>query len=342
MTPSCTPRRRTLRTVVAMLALVAATLTTATTAPSAWAQSAPWPTPGKPIRIVLPFPAGSGTDGNVRLIAKQLQELLGGHPVIVDNKPGAGTFIGAADVARAAPDGHTLLYTIVITHTQNPHLYAKLPYDALKDFTPLTQVMKSATGLVTQVSAPYHPIAELVSYAKANPGKLNYASYSAGSTSHLNGELLKMRTGIDIVHVPYKGTPDATRALLAGDVQLYFDGTTTAITQMRAGKVKALGVATPTRVPVLPDVPTIAEQGVRGLDIVGWQALFGPGNMAPELASRVAGALRQVVTTPEFIKFVEQQGAQPSGASGADFAATVKSDYERWGEVIRAAKIKLE
>jgi tripartite-type tricarboxylate transporter receptor subunit TctC len=339
MTPAHITRRRTLRTLAATAIWTALGLSTGG---SVWAQTAVWPTPGKPIRIVLPFPAGSGTDGNVRHIAKQLQDQLGGHPVIVDNKPGAGTFIGAVDVARAAPDGHTLLYTIVITHTQNPHLYAKLPYDPFKDFTPLTQVMKSATVLVTQASAPYNTVAELVAYAKAHPGKLNYASFSTGSTSHLNGELLKLRTGIDIVHVPYKGTPDATRALLAGEVQLYFDGTTTAIAQMKAGKVKALGAATPTRVPVLPDVPTIAEQGVPGLDIVGWQALFGPGNMAPELAARVAGALRQVVTAPDFVRFVEQQGAQPSGASGAEFAAIVKSDHDRWGEVIRAAKIKLD
>jgi tripartite-type tricarboxylate transporter receptor subunit TctC len=326
------------RSALALLVASAALMAAGT----AWAQATNWPIPGKPIRIVLPFPAGSGTDGNVRTIAKQLQDQLGGHPVIVDNKPGAGTFIGAQEVARATPDGHTLLYTIVITHTQNPHLYTKLPYDAMKDFTPLTQVMKSATVLVTQASAPYNNIQELVAYAKANPGKLNYASFSAGSTSHLNGELLKMRTGIDIVHVPYKGTPDATRALLAGDVQLYFDGTTTAIAQMKAGKVKALGAATPTRVPVLPDVPTITEQGVPGLDIVGWQALFGPGNMSSELAARVAGALRRVVTAPDFVKFVEQQGAQPSGISGPEFAAIVKSDHDRWGEVIRNAKIKLD
>jgi len=326
------------RSALALLVASAALIAAGT----AWAQATNWPIPGKPIRIVLPFPAGSGTDGNVRTIAKQLQDQLGGHPVIVDNKPGAGTFIGAQEVARATPDGHTLLYTIVITHTQNPHLYTKLPYDAMKDFTPLTQVMKSATVLVTQASAPYNNIQELVAYAKANPGKLNYASFSAGSTSHLNGELLKMRTGIDIVHVPYKGTPDATRALLAGDVQLYFDGTTTAIAQMKAGKVKALGAATPTRVPVLPDVPTITEQGVPGLDIVGWQALFGPGNMSSELAARVAGALRRVVTAPDFVKFVEQQGAQPSGISGPEFAAIVKSDHDRWGEVIRNAKIKLD
>jgi len=339
MTYTASSRRHVLRRLSVCTLFVAATLCAAGTA---WAQTTVWPMPGKPIRIVLPFPAGSGSDGNARTIAKQLQDLLGGHPVIVDNKPGAGTFIGAQEVARAAPDGHTLLYTIVITHTQNPHLYAKLPYDAMKDFTPLTQAMKSATVLVTQASAPYNNISELVAYAKANPGKLNYASYSAGSTSHLNGELLKLRTGIDIVHVPYKGTPDATRALLASEVQLYFDGTTTAIEQMKAGKVKALGAATPTRVPVLPDVPTISEQGVSGLDIVGWQALFGPGNMAPDLAARVAAALRRVVTAPDFVKFVEQQGAQPSGASGAEFAAIVKADYERWGEVIRAAKIKLD
>jgi tripartite-type tricarboxylate transporter receptor subunit TctC len=329
-----TPRRRALHALLALAALAATG--------SAWSQAPAWPTPGKPIRIVLPFPAGSGTDGNVRVIAKAMQDLLGGHPVIVENKPGAGTFIGAAEVARAAPDGHTLLYTIVITHTQNPHLYAKLPYDAVKDFTPLTQVMKSATVLVTPASAPFSNIAELVAYAKANPGKLNFASYSAGSTSHLNGELLMMRTGIQMVHVPYKGTPEATRAVLAGDVQLYFDGTTTAIPQIKAGRMKALGTATPTRVPVMPDVPTIAEQGVPGLDIVGWQGLFGPGNMAPELAARIAGLLRQVVTSPEMVRLIEQQGAQPSGASGPEFAAIVKSDYERWGEVIRAARIKLD
>jgi tripartite-type tricarboxylate transporter receptor subunit TctC len=339
MTTAHITRRRTLRTLAATAIWTALGLSTGG---SVWAQTAVWPTPGKPVRIVLPFPAGSGTDGNVRQIAKQLQDQLGGHPVIVDNKPGAGTFIGAAEVARAAPDGHTLLYTIVITHTQNPHLYAKLPYDAMKDFTPLTQVMKSATVLVTQASAPYNNIAELVAYAKAHPGKLNFASFSAGSTSHLNGELLMQRAGIQMVHVPYKGTPEATRAVLAGDVQLYFDGTTTAIPQIRAGKMKALGTATPVRVPVLPDVPTIAEQGIAGLDIVGWQGLFGPGNMPPELAARLSGLLRQVVTSPEMVKLIEQQGAQPSGISGADFAGIVKNDYERWGEVIRAAKIKLD
>lgn len=309
---------------------------------TAAAQAPAWPTAGKPVRIVVPFPPGSGSDVNARLVAKLLQEQLGGHPVIIDNKPGAGTFIGAQEVARAAADGHTLLYTIVVTHTQNPHLYGKLPYDPFKDFTPLTQVMKSATVLIANPSAPFNTVKELVAYAKANPGKLNYASFSPGSTSHLNGELLAMRTGIQMVHVPYKGTADASRALVAGDVQLYFDGTSSAVNLIKAGRAKGLGTATPKRVPVLPDMPTITEAGVPGIDIVGWQGLFGPGSMNPALATRIAGLLKQAVTSPEMLKSIEQQGNEPSGASGDDFTAIVKSDHERWGEVIRAAKIKLD
>ena len=149
-----------------------------------------FPIAGKPIRIVVPFPAGSGSDSTARVVARMLTDELGGHPVVVDNKPGAGTTIGAQDVARAAPDGHTLLYTIVVTHTQNPLLYSKLPYDPVKDFTPLTQVMRSATVLIAPPSAPFNNVQELVAYAKAHPGKLSFASFSPGSTSHLNGELL--------------------------------------------------------------------------------------------------------------------------------------------------------
>ena len=301
-----------------------------------------FPIPGKPIRMIVPFSAGSGSDVTVRVLAKLMTEELGGHPVVVENRPGAGTFIGAQEVARAPADGHTLLYTIVVTHTQNPHLYAKLPYDPVKDFTPLTQVMKSATVLIAPPNAPFNNIPELVAYAKANPGKLSYASYSAGSTSHLNGELLKMRAGIDMVHIPYKGTADASRALLARDVQLYFDGTATAVAAIKSGKAKGLGSATPTRVSALPTLPTISEQGVKGLDIVGWQAIFGPGNMNPAVAKKVADLLAKISRSPEMLKLIESQGNEPSGASGADFAAIVRSDYERWGEVIKAANIKLE
>lgn len=321
------------------LVAIAATMAVGTAAAQA---PAAFPIAGKPIKIVVPFPAGSGSDASARLVAKLLQDRLGGHPVIVDNRPGAGTSIGASEVARAPADGHTLLYTIVITHTQNPHLYAKLPYDPFKDFTPLTQVMKSATVLIAHPAAPFNNLKELVAYAKANPGKLSYASYSPGSTSHLNGELLSMRTGVKMVHVPYKGTADASRGLVAGDVQLYFDGTSSAVSLIKSGRAKGLGAATPERVPVLPDLPTIAEAGVKGLDIVGWQGLFAPGKMDPALAQKVADLLKSAVTAPEMVKAIEAQGNQPSGVSGAEFAAIVRSDYERWGEVIKAANIKLD
>ncbi len=180
-------------------------------------------------------------------------------------------------MARSAADGHTLLYTIVITHTQNPHLYAKLPYDPVKDFTPLTQVMKSATVLIAPPNAPFNNVQELVAYAKANPGKLNYASYSTGSTSHLNAELLKMRSGIDDVHVPYKGTADASRALLAGDVQLYFDGTSSAVALIKAGKAKGIGTATPTRVSVLPESADLDRAGREGTRHRRLAGLVRPG-----------------------------------------------------------------
>jgi tripartite-type tricarboxylate transporter receptor subunit TctC len=330
------------RSVCAALAAATAAVVGPAFSTAALAQSTAWPIAGKPIRIVVPFPAGSGSDANARLVGKLLSDELGGHTVIIDNKAGAGTFIGSQDVARSAADGHTLLYTIVITHTQNPHLYAKLPYDPVKDFTPLTQVMKSATVLIAPPNAPFSNVAELVAYAKANPGKLNYASYSQGSTSHLNAELLQMRTGISMVHVPYKGTADASRALLAGDVQLYFDGTSSAVNLINAGKAKGIGTATPNRVPVLPNLPTLVEQGVKGLDIVGWQGIFGPGNMDPTVAKRIGDVLAKVVRSPEMLKAIEVQGNEPSGVSGAQFAAIVASDSERWGEVIRAAKIRLD
>ena len=301
-----------------------------------------WPHPGKAIRIVVPLPAGSGSDVAARLLAKLMSDELKGHPVIVDNKPGASTFIGAQDVARSPADGHTLLYTIVITHTQNPHLYAKLPYDPVRDFTPLTQVMKSATVLIASPNAPFNNLKELVAYAKANPDKLNYASYSPGSTSHLNAELLQMRTGIKMLHVPYKGATDASRALVAGDVQLYFDGTASAVGLIKAGKAKGIGSATPTRVSALPDLPTIQEQGVDGINIVGWQGVFGAGKMSPALTDKVSNVISKASRSKEMLALIETQGNEASGAGAAEFARIVASDSMKWGEVIKAAGIRLD
>ncbi|MEY3629646.1 MAG: hypothetical protein RLY91_1412 [Pseudomonadota bacterium] len=299
-----------------------------------------WPA-GKPIKVVVPFPAGSGSDALARLIGQKVTEQTG-SPVIIENKPGAGTMIGAQAVAKAPADGYTLLYTIVVTHTQNPHLYKKLPYDPFKDFTPILQLVRSATVLVANKNAPFNTTAELIAYAKANPGKLNYASFSPGSTSHLNAEILKMQAGIDISHVPYKGTADATRALLAGDVQLYFDGTATAVTSAKAGMLKLLGPATEQRLRVLPDLPTLDEQGIKGLNIVGWQGLFAPGNLNPVLAERVATVFRNALNSPEVLKTIESQGNDVSGAGPKEYAEIVRKDYERWGAVIKHIGLSLD
>jgi tripartite-type tricarboxylate transporter receptor subunit TctC len=307
---------------------------------AAFAQT--WPIPGKTVRIVLPFPAGgAGTDMMARLIGKKMSDEIG-VPVVVDNKPGASTLIGAQEVARAAPDGHTLLYTIVLTHTQNPHLFAKLPYDPFKDFTPLSQVARSATVLIANKAAPFDDFKSMMSYAKANPGKLNIASYSAGSTAHINAEMLRIASGVEMVHIPYKGVSDAQKALIANEVQLYFDGTATAVTAIKGGTAKGIATATDKRVPVLPDLPTIAESGVAGIDIVGWQGFFGPGGMHPEVAQKIAALVAKIVKSDEISNLIKSQGNEPTGTTSEEFTKIVKNDYDRWGAVIKRTGIKLE
>lgn len=307
----------------------------------AMAQAPQWPTPGKTVRIVVPSPPGAGTDVLARLIARKLAEDTGGV-FVVDNKPGAGTIIGAQDVAKADNDGHTLLYTFVLTHTQNPHLYSKLPYDAFEDFTPVVQVVKSATILVVQKESPFNSVQDLVSYARKNPGKLNFSSFSQGSTSHLNAELLMMKTNTQMVHIPFRGSPDATRALMAGDVQFYFDGTATAVQGANSGRFKLLGTATEKRLQVLPDLPTITEQGVEGLDIVGWQGLFAPGNTSAALTQKISDAVNKALRTTEVSQMISSQGNEVSGMGPDAFAKVVKSDFDRWGAVIKQLNLKLD
>lgn len=298
-----------------------------------------WPQKGRVVRLVVPFQAGN--DGVLRLIALRLGEMTGGT-FVVENKPGAGSIIGALEVAKAPADGHTLLYTVVVTHTQNPHLYKKLPYDPFRDFTPLVQTIHSGTVLVTSPKSPFNNVKELIAYAKSNPGKLNYASYSLGSTSHLNGEILTHNTGTNMVHVPYKGLGDATHAVMSGDVQLYFDGTSSAVESTKAGKLKMLGVASEARLPAVPDVPTISEQGVAGIDIMGWQGIFAPGGMPAPLAERIASAVQKVLALPEVADSVRAQGNAISGAGPEEFKKIIRKDYDRWGVVIRRTGIQLD
>jgi tripartite-type tricarboxylate transporter receptor subunit TctC len=301
----------------------------------AWA----FPVAGKPVRIVVPFPPGGQTDIQARAIAQRMAETAG-VAAIVENKPGGNTVIGAREVQKAAPDGHTLLYTIA-THVQIPHLYRDPPWDPFRDFTAITVGARSATVLTAHVSVPFSSVQELVSYAKANPGKLNYASFGSGSTSHLNGELLKRLAGIDIVHVPYKGSGDAMKDHITGTVQLFFDGPTTAIANAKSGKVKLIATAAETRKAALPELPTLRESGY-DVGMWGYLWFWGPAGMNSATVEAVYRPLARAIQHPEVRSLFAAGGSEASGMPPAEMAQAARSLYERWGAVIRATGVTLD
>ena len=298
-----------------------------------------FPIAGKPVRIVVPFPPGGQTDIQARAIAQKMSE-ASGLSVVVDNRPGASTVIGAREVAKAAPDGHTLLYTIAI-HVQLPHLYATPPFDVFNDFTPITAGARSGTVLTAHVSMPFNTVPELVAYARSNPGKLNYASFGAGTTSHLNGERFKRQAGIDIVHVPYKGSGDAMRDHLSGVAQLFFDGPTTAIANAKSGRVKLLATATEERVAALSDLPTMREAGY-DVGITGYLWFWGPGGMTPATVEAAYQHLAPAIRHPEIREIFAKGGSEAAGMPPAEFARVARDLYERWGVVIREVGVRLD
>jgi tripartite-type tricarboxylate transporter receptor subunit TctC len=302
-------------------------------------QAQAFPIAGKPVRIVVPFPPGGQTDIQARAIAQRMSA-ASGVAAVVENKPGANTVIGARDVQKAVPDGHTLLYTIA-THVQIPHLYREPPWDPFRDFTPVTAGARSATVLTAHVSMPFSTIQELVAYAKANPGKLNYASFGSGSTSHLNGELLKRLAGVDMVHVPYKGSGDAMKDHLAGTVQLFFDGPTTAIANAKSGKVKLIATAAETRKAALPDLPTLREGGY-DVGMWGYLWFWGPAGMPPATLDAVYRALAAAIQHPEIRELFAAGGSEASGMPPAEMAQAARSLHERWGAVIRNTGVRLD
>jgi tripartite-type tricarboxylate transporter receptor subunit TctC len=327
-----TTRQAFLRT---LLATAAATLL-----PLA-AQAQTFPIPGKPVRIVVPFPAGGQTDIQARLLASKLQTSLG-TTVIVENKPGASSILGTMEVVRAPADGHTLLYTISVTAGQNPHLFSKLPYDPFKDLTPVMFAARSSTVLTVPAKSPFNSVADLINYAKANPGKLNYASYSAGSTSHLVAELMQQATGTTMTHIPFKGSADAGLALIGGQVDFLFDGPTTAINNAKGGKVKMLAFTDPKPYAALGSLPNMAQAGVPGVDVTGGMQFFGPAKMPPEVLAKVNGALAAALKEPDVAKIYADGASEIVSSTPAEHAASVKEQYERWGGVIRKLGLKLD
>jgi len=304
----------------------------------AWSALA-FPVAGKPVRIVVPFPPGGQTDIEARAIAAKMSESLG-QAVLVENKPGASTAIGGREVMGAAPDGHTLLYTIAI-HVQLPHLYRNPPWDVFRDFTPITTGTRAATVLAAHVSVPFDSVRELVAYAKANPGKLNYASFGAGTTSHLNAEVLRRLAGIDIVHVPYKGSGDAMKDFLTGRVQVFFDGVPTALSNVKTGKAKLLAFAAETRNSALPEVPTLRESGY-DVGMWGYLWFWGPAGMSPATVGAVYAHLARAINDPDVKQLVTKGGAEVSGLTPEETARAARSLHERWGAVIREVGVKLD
>ncbi len=329
--------QRTLRRALATT--LATALATTLLLAATWAQA--FPIAGKPVRIIVPFPAGGQTDIQARMLASKLQPALG-VSVIVENKPGASTIIGTQDLIRSAPDGHTLMYTISITVAQNPHLFTKLPYDGLKDLTPIMFAARSSTVLTVPASSPFNSLMDLVNYAKANPGKLNYTSFSLGSTSHLVAEMLQQATGTQMVHVPFKGSGDATVALIGKQVDFLFDGPTTALNNARAGKVKMLAVTDAKPYVGLGKLPTMAEAGVAGIDVPGGMQFFGPANMPKDVQAKVNAALAAALKLPDVEKLFVDGGTEILSSSPEEHVRSVKEQHERWGGVIRRLGLKFD
>ena len=299
------------------------------------------PYPTKPIRFVVPYPAGGPLDTVARLLGQRVSESVG-QPVVVDNKPGAGGNIGADAVAKSMPDGYTILMGAVATHAINPTLYASIPYDAARDFIPVTQIASTPNVLVVNPSVPAANVREFIAYAKANPGKLNFGSGSTGSAGHLAGELFKTQAGLEMTHVPYKGAAPAMNDLIGGQIQLMFDNLASALGQVRAGRVRALAVTTPRRSALAPDLPTIAESGLPGFDINTWFGIFVPANTPREVVDRLHAEFARALAMPDVKERMLTLGAEPVGNTPAEFAAYIRAEGDKYARVIKASGAKAD
>lgn len=303
----------------------------------AWA-AGEWPQ--RAVRMVVPFPPGGGTDATSRLVADKLN-LSMGWTVVVDNKPGAGGNIGLDAVAKAAPDGYTIGMGQAANLAINPSLYAKMPFDPLKDFTPIVSVALQPVVLTVRADSPFKNLGDFIKAAKAKPGAYGIAQAGNGTVGHLAGEMLARRAGIEILQVPYKGANPAMTDLLGGQVALYFGNTVSVMPQLSSGKVRALAVTSAQRVSSLPNVPTVAEQGYADFEASTWLGLVGPANMPPDVVKRIGDATMKLLATKEVQDKLAQEGSMPTPANGEKFGAWIKSEHAKWGKLIREANIKL-
>lgn len=297
--------------------------------------------PSKPVTIVVPFPAGGALDSVARSLAEEMRKTLS-QPVIVENKAGAGGTVGSTSVARATPDGYTILLGSVATHAIAAGLYAKLPYDPIADFAPISQITSGPLVLVASEQFKINSVEELIAAAKRQPGLLNYASTGNGTALHLAGELFKSATGIQVQHIPYRGGAQATTAMLASEVDFIIGNTQLVIPHIRAGKLRGLAVTGTKRLDALPDLPTLAEAGVSGVDIVTWFGLFAPAGTPRAVVDRLNAEVIKALATDSVKQQLATLGDYPVGTSVDEFSAFVRSEHKRWVDVVKAAGVKID
>jgi tripartite-type tricarboxylate transporter receptor subunit TctC len=327
------------RTFIArMLATAAAGTLGATATGTARAQAPAWPV--KPLRFILPFPPGGPTDLLGRSIAEKLAEGLG-QPVVVDNRPGAGGNVGAEQAARAAPDGYTMVLCAP-SLAISPSLYRKLAYDPQRDLAPVQLVATIPNVLVVHPSVPANTVAELVDFARGHPGKLNFGSGGAGTSNHLGGELFKLATGIDIVHVPYKGVETAMKAMLGGDVQLVVIGVPPTLVHVKAGKLRPIAALGRQRVVALPDVPTIAEAGFPGLEVDTWYGVLVPAGTPRPIVERLNRELTRALASPDLRQRLANVGIEPATGTPEQFREFIAAETAKWSKVVQGAGLKAE
>ena len=306
---------------------------------SLFAQAQTWPT--KPIKLVIPFPPGGGNDALGRLVGLKLGEALG-QPVVVDNRPGAGATIGTDVAAKSPADGYTLLLSSITTHALAPALYPKLNYDPIKDFTPISIIAIAPAVIVVGPHVKATTLPGLIALAKASPGKLTFASGGNGASPHIAGELFKVVAGVDLLHIPFRGGGPASLAIMAGDVDMMFDTTASAMPHVKSGKLVALALATKVRSPDYPSLPTFIESGVNGYEFDSWYSLHAPAGTPRPIVERLRTEVATILKNPEILARLKALGAEPSGMSGDAFAEFQRAELAKYTRLIKAANIKLE
>ncbi len=295
--------------------------------------------PSKPLRLVVPYPPGGGADGNARLLAQPMSIMLG-QPIVVENRPGASGILAANTVLQSPADGYTMLFD-TFPYVVNAVLH-KLTFDPMKDLVPVSQAINMPLILVVPESTPFHNIQELIAFAKANPGKLNYGSYGAGGAAHLAAEMLARDAGIDWVHVPYKGGAPAMADVLAGRLSAYFTNPITGLAHIQSGKIRALATTGSQRMKVLPEVPTISESGYKGFEVVEWNGFFVPAGTPPDIITKLSDTIRLATQKPEVQQRMNAQGVEPVGNTPEQFATFLQGQIEKWGALVKSNNIRAD